>query len=417
MSTLFGQNPTPSGNTGTLFSQPISGISNQTSNNNINMNINNKQPAWFQNPKKRTIPNHLVPKRKSGFQLTSTSTSKKDADTKNDTLKSNNSSQFNLLSFGASQRKALTSSGSLDRTNSVGSLYDTSVGDISKYEKTLNETLSDDFSLYNNDDDLPPSRSIYDLNDEILISLNKPTNTHADAFINKNPKNFNNVFNKDDSFNSNQEQVLEENLKSNPLQNAESAILIFGYPESMANQVISYFQEFGTILEEFEVTKQKNTLLKYYQTNNNPNKKNQIVPILSGRSWVKITFDNPSSAIDALQENGCVFNGVLLGVIPYSKDAIEKLQKRKLEEGEDIGGGIEYQLNSFDKSKKPDRITGDSNDIQSNYITKLDIRDGTSLFLNPNSTDPTKSEEDKKKEENLGVVGKVFRYFFGFNEL
>lgn len=212
--------------------------------------------------------------------------------------------------------------------------------------------------------------------------------------------------------NNNSEQTNEENLKSNPLQNGESAILIFGYPESMANQVISYFQEFGSILEEFEITKQKNTLLKHYQTNNGSNKMHQIVPILSGRSWVKITFDNPASAIDALQENGCVFNGVLLGVIPFSKDAIEKLQKRKLEEGEDIGGGFEYQLSSFDKSKKGDNtVTGESNDIQGSYITRLDIRDGSGLFLQPNSTDPTKSEADKKKEENLGFVGKIFRYF------
>lgn len=415
MSTLFGQNSTSSGTAGNLFSQPLSSISNQTSNNNIN---NNNQPAWFQNPKKRTIPNHLVPKRKPGFQISSTSTSKKDSDDKKDALGSNNSSQFNLLSFGTSQRKALTSSGTIDRTSSVGSLYDTSVGDISKYEKTLNDTLTDDFPLYNNDDDLPPSRSIYDLNDEVLISLNKPANQHADAFINKDPKNFNNVFNRDDALNNNSEQTNEENLKSNPLQNGESAILIFGYPESMANQVISYFQEFGSILEEFEITKQKNTLLKHYQTNNGSNKMHQIVPILSGRSWVKITFDNPASAIDALQENGCVFNGVLLGVIPFSKDAIEKLQKRKLEEGEDIGGGFEYQLSSFDKSKKGDNtVTGESNDIQGSYITRLDIRDGSGLFLQPNSTDPTKSEADKKKEENLGFVGKIFRYFFGFNEL
>lgn len=414
MSTLFGQNSTSSGTTGNLFNQPLSSISNQTSNNNIN----NNQPAWFQNPKKRTIPNHLVPKRKPGFQILSSSASKKDADDKKDALRSNNSSQFNLLSFGTSQRKALTSSGTIDRNNSVGSLYDTSVGDISKYEKTLNDTLTDDFPLYNNDDDLPPSRSIYDLNDEVLISLNKPANQHADAFINKDPKNFNNVFNRDDTLNNSSEQKNEESLKSNPLQNGESAILIFGYPESMANQVISYFQEFGTILEEFEITKQKNTLLKHYQTNKGSNKQHQVVPILSGKSWVKITFDNPSSAIDALQENGCVFNGVLLGVIPFSKDAIEKLQKRKLEKGEDIGGGIEYQLNSFDKSKKGDNgTTGDSNDIQGSYITRLDIRDGSGLFLQPNSTDPTKSEADKKKEENLGFVGKVFRYFFGFNEL
>lgn len=412
MSTLFGQSNTSNGATGSLFTQPLSELTTQTTNTTIN-----SQPTWFQNPKRRTIPNHLVPKRKSGFQLTSTSTSKKDSKNKKDLLQSNDSSQFNLLSFGASQRKALTSSGTFDGTNNVGSLYDTSLGDISKYDKTFNDTLTDDFPLYSNGDDLPPSRSIYDLNDEVLISLNKPANQHADAFINKDPKNFNNVFNRDGNLNKNSEQTKEDTLQSNPLQNGETAILVFGYPESMANQVILHLQEFGTILEEFEVTKQKNSLLKHYQ-NNNGNIKPQIVPILSGRSWVKITYDNPSSAIDALQENGCVFNGVLLGVIPYSKNSIEKLQKRKLTKEEDIGGGVEYQLNTFDNTqKKDDAIVGDSNDVQGSYITRLDIKDGSNFFLQSNSTDPTKSESDKKKEENLGLAGKLFRYFFGFNEL
>nr|3P3D_A Chain A, Nucleoporin 53 [Meyerozyma guilliermondii] len=117
------------------------------------------------------------------------------------------------------------------------------------------------------------------------------------------------------------------------LSNGELAILVFGYPETMANQVIAYFQEFGTILEDFEVLRKPQAMTVGLQDR-------QFVPIFSGNSWTKITYDNPASAVDALLENGAVFNGVLLGVIPYTKDAVERLQKRKLTSSEDIGSGI-----------------------------------------------------------------------------
>ena len=64
--------------------------------------------------------------------------------------------------------------------------------------------------------------------------------------------------------------------------------------------------------------------------NNNNTITNKIVPIFSGKHWIKLTFDNPNSALQALQENGNVFNGSMIGVVPYHKSIIEKLENRKI---------------------------------------------------------------------------------------
>lgn len=378
-----------------LFGQ--SSIQSNGSGNHQNLNTR-EQPPWFQNTKKRTIPNHLVPKKKVGFQISTGTTSKGSKKGMSLPSGSDSSSSFNLWSFGSNQRKSGSQGNILERTNSIG-LYDTSSGDI---DDTINNALNEEFSLYPNGDDVPPSRSLYDLNDEILVSVNKPTQ-HADSFINKDPKDFNNVFNINEDFS---EMKPKESIKSvNPLSNKESAILVFGYPENMCSQVIQHFHEFGNILEKFDIKQQK----KFYSNLSHTSK---LVPIFSGKSWVKITYDNPSSAADALQENGSVFNGALLGVIPYSKDAIEKLQKRKLTDEEDIGGGTEF----VSIQNKMNKETEDLTTQNTTHASKVTIKDGHMFFMKPQEVNNSGKPEDKK-DKNLGFVGNIFKYVFGFNEL
>lgn len=392
------------------------------------------QPSWNTNPTKRTIPNHLVSKRKPGFQITTKKS--KDKDSSN---AGGNSQSFNLITFGSPSKKNVNIDSRVNNPN----LYDTTT-DITKYDETINKTLTDEFSIYEYDDDLPPSRSIYDLNDEILLSLNKPMNNHNESFINKDPKNYNNVFRKesnkddtptDDLSKKNPAASKESSSKINPLNNGESAILVFGYPEHIANHVINYFKEFGTILEDFEVNKNSkrnflnsitadNTL---NNMNSNNNKTDKIVPCFTGKSWVKITYDNPAAALEALQQNGVVFNGSLLGVIPYSKDAIEKLQNRKLAPNEDIGNN-ELSFKNYNNKLTSDLNYDDSKLMDnSNYTNsnKLFIQDGSKLFLtenyNPNANDnsqnPKANIDTKNNHENLGLWGNCMKYVFGFNEL
>lgn len=371
-----------------------------------------QQPSWFQNPKRRTIPNHLVPQRKPGFQTLNAASTKEVSRNKEDNADVNEPGQFNILSFGTSQRRAATSSGTFDSNSSIMSPFETYSGDLSKLER-IGDVSTDDFPLHGNDDDIPPSRSIYDLNDEVLISLRRPADLYSESSINKDPKKFNNLFNKE-KVSDIYEKKMDENLEHNPLENGKSAILVFGYPENMANQVIAHFLEFGTVLEEFEVAKTRHSFIKQYQVAANETSK-QIVPIFCGDSWVKITYDNPSSALDALQENGNVFNGHLLGVIPYSKTAVEKLQKRKINKEEDIGGGIQYQLDAFNKGQKSE--PGVESDLQSTYISKMEIKDGSGLLLKANSSEPVNSKPDKKKKEDMSLVSRACKYLFGFYEL
>ncbi|OBA23360.1 MPPN-domain-containing protein [Metschnikowia bicuspidata var. bicuspidata NRRL YB-4993] len=369
-----------------------------------------KQPLWYQNSARRVIPNHLVPRKRLAFQLSGTSTNKKDSkqSATNGASSNNNafnSTDFNLISFGNTAH----------RTSSAGhgdslSLFLTADGhDISQSFDT------DDIPLYNENEDLPPAKSLYDLNDEVVISLNKPQQ-HTESFINKDPKTFVNAFHQKSDVSSTPEE--DPAAKLSPLLISESAILVFGYPEAMTSQIIGYFSDFGTILEHFEALKNRrnenaNILLAGTQTSSS----SSGLPLFSGNSWVKLTFDNPASAQDALKESGSVFNGVLIGVVPYTKDAIEKLQKRKLSPLEDIGGG--FQLLTRNISNEVDKgVAGDTNDLQASYIKRLDVKDGTGLFLKANGTGAQSEGLDEKgKGEKLGLLASVTKYFFGFHDL
>lgn len=379
-----------------------------------------KEPTWFQNSSKRVIPNHLVPKKKLGFQL-STVSNKKDSKSSSATAATSKSGLFNATDFN------VITFGNRGQGSSVAVQGDTLALALNEQAADSTTTLDyDDIPLYNNAEDLPPARSLYDLNDEAFISLSKPAQ-HTESFINKDPRSFNNAFARKEEVTS---ASIEEEKKSklNSLQNNDSAILVFGYPESMANQVIAYFLEFGTILEDFEAIKNSkqasgNIFDAIATTGAFPSSESPAFrsatapppPIFSGHSWVKLTYDNPSSAIDALQESGSVFNGVLIGVIPYTKEAVEKLQKRKLTVLEDIGGGVQASgLADASKSDKP--AIGDNNDIQTSYIKRLEIKDGSEMFLKSAATNAAKLSKDNGNKK-LGVWGTISNYFFGFHDL
>ncbi|EEQ39736.1 Nup53/35/40-type RNA recognition motif family protein [Clavispora lusitaniae] len=380
-----------------------------------------KEPSWFQSSTKRVIPNHLVPKKKLGFQL-STVANKKDSKTSSSISTADksglfNATDFNVITFGNRTKSSSVSQG------------DTSALLLSDQPDSASILDNDDIPLYNNAEDLPPPRSLYDLNDEAFISLSKPAQ-HTESFIHKDPRNFNNAFARKEDV---QAALTEEEKKTklNSLKNNESAILVFGYPESMANQVIAYFSEFGTILEDFEATKgskmaSSNVLDSIATTGAFPvsdishhesNHPTPPPPIFSGKSWVKITYDNPSSAIDALQESGSVFNGVLIGVVPYTKDAIEKLQKRKLSVSEDVGGGLKTTKRP-ESTKVDESVLGDANDIQGSYIKRLEIKDGSEMFLKSASMNGVSSKDSQdNKRAKLGVWGTISSYLFGFHDL
>lgn len=376
-----------------------------------------KDPSWFQNTSKRVIPNHLVPKKKLGFQL-STVSNKKDAKSTSALSTASkpglfNATDFNVITFG-----------NRGQGTSAPLLGDALALILNDQADTTTTLDYDDIPLYNNAEDLPPARSLYDLNDEAFISLSKPAQ-HTESFIHKDPRSFNNAFaRKEEVATTSVEE--EKKIKLNSMQNTDSAILVFGYPESMVNQVIAYFLEFGTILEEFEATKNSKqasanifdaiATTGAFPSSDSPTFRSGTTPpppIFSGNSWVKITYDNPSSAMDALQESGSVFNGVLIGVIPYTKDAVEKLQKRKLTAVEDIGGGVQA-LHRPDASASDKPVIGD--DVPTSYIKRLEIKDGSELFLKSAASNAAKLSADNSNKK-LGVWSTISNYFFGFHDL
>lgn len=382
--------------------------------------VERKDPTWFQTSSLRVIPNHLVSRKKPGFHISAVANSKKDSKSTNNSSGTTSSGGFNATDFN------IITFGNRPHRTSSASYADTLIF-LQDAENTTINFDNDEIPLYNNSDDVPPSRSMYDLNDEVLMSFNKPSQ-HTESFINKDPKTFNNLFAKGDDKTKTAADT-DATVAKNPLLNSELAILVFGYPENMANQVIARFAEFGSILEGFEAAKSsRNTsegLLSVVQatgafplpTQDSAARSGPPPPIFSGKSWVKLTYDNPSSAMDALQESGSVFNGCLIGVVPYTKDAVEKLLRRKLTSVEDIGGGLPLLAHS-ESTKVDNGVIGDSNDMQASYIKRLEVKDGSELFLKATSAngDPSKGSA-KKSNEKLGVWGTISNYFFGFHDL
>ncbi|CAI5759501.1 unnamed protein product [Candida verbasci] len=395
----------------------------------IQSSSSSSQPIWFQNNlKKRTIPNHLIPKKKPSFQLTNN-----DSNSNKQELiklkKSNqsliNSDQFNILSFSNNKdSKKLLSLGSLlDNQSTNSGIFDNSF-DLTKVDETINE--SNEVQEFN--DDLPPIKSIYELNEEINQFKNEfKKDFLKESFLNKDPKNFNNVFNK-----TNKQDILNKQHEKNltTLDN-NCAIIVFGYPESLSLQVIQYFKTFGNILEKFEINKILNDGdISINQINKNltglTEKDNQNIPIFTGNNWIKLTFDSLNSALLALQENGTVFNGALLGVVPYHKNTVEKLEKRLLKKDEDLSNEnlnlfLQQQQNQNQYLNQTESTIPPSSDSMSNqnYINKLDIKEGSQFFINPeNEKNHTKVDNNNdKNKEKLTLISTLSKYIFGFHDL
>ncbi|ODQ80727.1 hypothetical protein BABINDRAFT_160949 [Babjeviella inositovora NRRL Y-12698] len=248
------------------------------------------------------------------------------------------------------------------------------------------------------DDDAPPMKSIYDLREE---DETKDDSALLNSFVHKDPKEFNNVFNK--TRNSLNVGAKPETAVLAPMANGESAVLVFGYPESIANEVISHFNQYGLIMEDFAIVRNRNNSAFTPSKGRSP----ASAPIFSGEGWVKLTYDNPSSAMRALEDNGIYYNGSLVGVVQYTKAAVEKLTNRKISNKEDVG---ETRLPVV-QTVKPDEKA-----VESLFNLSLELKDGRSLFFN--ETDASKKAQISKVEgEKTSVLGKLGKLVFGFDAI
>ncbi|CDK26178.1 unnamed protein product [Kuraishia capsulata CBS 1993] len=215
--------------------------------------------------------------------------------------------------------------------------------------------------IVNGADDLPPQKSLFDVYENEDNSSSFPKDTDL---IKEDPTRFRNIFSKN----------TEKKEEISPVKNGDSAVLVFGFVE--LDEVLVHFEKFGSILEDFRNSGFKK---KY--------------PIFIGKQWVKITYDNPASAVRALRENGTILDGAVVGVIPYTKQSLEQLLNSKISEEEDIGDTFHSDLG-----------IGNLN-LDTKQETGYKIRDGKDLFKN------------KPSKPQVGFFAQMQNYLFGASDI
>lgn len=372
-------------------------------------NTNSGQPQWFTNSKKRFIPQNIV-KRPSFKRVINPAG--KNSNSSNPLNKNNedysNDDGFDTISFGSKKIVSFTNDNNFN--NSTG------------LNNTVNNTLNSD-NLLHDSTDVPPMVSLNDWKTEeefnstptlpvngnglistsTLFTLRSSNNKNNNISTNKTLTNgshifhVNNAFDKDSKLTNKTSLVSSFNIipnqkqnnsgshlngetstdATNPLQlKQEFAIIVFGYPESVSNLIITHFSKFGNILEDFQVLRSSTGINKF-----NPNTNGKKYPIFTGDGWIKLTYNSQASAIRALQENGKVITGCILGVLPYNRETVEQLASCKISKSENIGE------NGITPSISP--ITDDS--IHTPVISNMENGVNDITNLNPNKKDNNSS--------------------------
>ncbi|KAG0670810.1 hypothetical protein C6P45_001819 [Maudiozyma exigua] len=373
-------------NNNNIATQQFSNLNtnSMTSNNSTVTNSNGgtnglingqKEPQWFNNPTKRAIPQTIVKR------TIRTQNSSNDLTHSQSATNLSNRSGFDTMSFGSRKNKPIFNNSNLQNLNSDNILGDSNEAPpMTSIHDWDNE---DPFGAgHNQDNNNNNNNSHIAMNNQSLLMSNMGTPR------NENSKSVPNLFKNANAFDrtpqdtkvnsANDSVSLKDSNKTNGTKNIlsdfigsinnkdkkattdttttapttttttsvsqqeETAIIVFGYPESISNLIITHFSNFGSILEDFQVLRSPSGINKF--TLKNKNGQNNInsnderkYPIFTGDGWVKITYDSRQSAVRALQENGSVFSGTLIGCVPYSRKAVEKLASCKIDKYDNIG--------------------------------------------------------------------------------
>ena len=114
-----------------------------------------------------------------------------------------------------------------------------------------------DIATYVESNEAPPTKSLYDWQREDEFG-SVPTNVNAMPSSNQIPltqeytKSTRNAFDRDAS-KSPVKPTADQTNDISRQKSQESAVIVFGYPESISNQIILHFSKFGNILEDLEV--------------------------------------------------------------------------------------------------------------------------------------------------------------------
>lgn len=354
------------------------------------------QPLWFNNPKRRTIPSQVI--RRENFD---------EADSDSSFLaksKDNNdaSSGFKTLTFGTKRNN----DPELAHVNAFSDELPPTrtISDLQKEESSEAYLSFNNDNLNNGNFSVLSAKPIGE--DSSLTNNGTPNFQHTKNVLPDNLFNSplqKNVFSTPSKVSAFQQPQQAPQQTNSPQLGGESAVLVFGYPESIANTVIKHFAKFGNILEDFESTRTDPLFHK-------PQKKNY--PIFTGNGWVKLTYDNKASAIRALEENGTVFHGAIIGCVPYSKGAIESIASISVKSSEDIGESDIAPHHANDEDK-------DTTSYPNRFKQKITLKNDDSIFVK--SRDPKQplytSKTEGKPTAKSSILGKVNNWLFGWDNL
>lgn len=247
----------------------------------------------------------------------------------------------------------------------------------------------------NANDDLPPMKSLFDIEKEMeidfkiqqnrsnpsIITEELTRNSNEDSHVFKNL----NIFDRSDNIKkANESSVLTSGADTST--NELYSCIIFGYPENISTQILTHFNKFGTILEDFPFLTNSTTI---------SNKKN--LPIETGDSWCKITYDNKVSYLRALKENGTLYSGYVIGCVP-NKNA-------------NNNNSSILNTSNIDTSHNNTTTTGISGVENKSMKSGLLVAD---IFQKGGVVASMEADLDNQKESGK-ISGKVNELLFGFN--
>lgn len=161
------------------------------------------------------------------------------------------------------------------------------------------------------EEELPPTQSIYD--------------SGGSPFSARRGNSAGSSMRRSDTFNGTARKSLRATASFNhavtPRKSAlgtdgSLAVVVYGFPQHLTPSIVSHFGNFGEILENIEPSDAS------FGLSTTPVKRAPAagrVPVMAGRNWIKITYDNKSSVIRALAEDGTQFAGqYVIGCKPYT---------------------------------------------------------------------------------------------------
>ncbi|XBW35095.1 hypothetical protein QEN19_000657 [Hanseniaspora menglaensis] len=255
---------------------------------------------------------------------------------------------------------------------------------------TLNTTTS-------GNGDFPPMKSLFDIEKEMEIDHKIQQSRSSPSIITeeltRKAQDFNdfkklNIFDRSEN--------VRETDKNNILQSKHDSkndefysCTVFGYPENISTQILNHFNKFGTILEDFP-----------FLTNNSSANKTKKLPIETGESWCKITYDNRVSYLRALKENGTLYSGYVIGCVPHTQTSNTK---------NSINNNLSNNLEDNNQSRS--NVTEITERNSKNLNEELLVAD---IFQKGGVLTTIDTDLDNRKESGK-ISGKLNHLLFGFN--